>query len=169
MSKTSWNREQLFSSTGIEGSGDWATPSTLFEALDAEFGFDLDACATASNATCDDFISPDEDAMTVDWETRGSTIWVNPPYGRGVLDWVKKAYLTSLRGCTVVVLIFARTDTRWWHLYASRAAEIRFIKGRVHFNRGSAAGPATAPSALLVFSETLRKPVIQHVILPRGD
>lgn len=160
-----WSKDVLFSSA----KQDWSTPKDLFTSLDSEFSFDLDACATSANAKTLNFIGPEEDALTVDWSERGARIFCNPPYGRGIGEWVEKAYKTSLSGPTVVVLIFARTDTKWWQDWASRAAEIRFISGRVHFERGGLTGPATAPSAVLVFSEEYRVPLIKHVQLPRGN
>ena len=151
---------------------DWETPVELFDALDSVFEFELDAAATAANTKCDNFISPQEDAFGVDWSSRvpaGSSVWLNPPYGRGVGKWLEKAYSESLRGITVVVLIMVRTDSNWWKDWAMRAAEIRLIRGRVHFERNGESGPATAPSAVLVFSEDLRTPAWTLVRLPRGN
>jgi phage N-6-adenine-methyltransferase len=164
-----WNEKQLFSGTDKGGSEEWATPKELFDAVDKEFGFDLDAAAAEGNKKVDNFISKEEDGLATDWSERGSVVWVNPPYGRQVKDWLIKAHEESLKGVTVVVLIFARTDTEWWHLHANKAAEARFIKGRIYFERADGhKGPSTVPSVLLVFDEKRRRPHMTHIELPRG-
>jgi len=156
----------LFSSA----SNEWVTPQPLFDALNAEFGFDLDAAASPANAKCEAFLTCDDDALSVPWHTRASSVWLNPPYGRGIGRWVQKAYDESRQGCRVVVLVMARCDTRWWHQWATRAAEIRFIHGRIWFLQGAkSVSAAPAPSAVLVFDEDLRRPVVTHVTLPRRE
>ena len=167
MTASAWNQEQLFSTTE-KGSERWETPDSLFKALDAEFGFDLDAAADEQNSKVQRYITREENALSVDWSERGSTVWLNPPYGRDIPLWMSKAYEESRKGVTVVVLIFARTDTRWWHDYASKADEIRFIRGRIHFKRADGhTGPSTAPSSVLVFSGGDEPPKVSHVELPR--
>ena len=185
---TGWTREVLFSTTGSEGRGDWRTPAELFELLDHEFKFGLDAAATSGNALCERWIGP-----CGAWDTKGSgnwhgaldpTVsgvergraaprgrrsgWLNPPYGRGLDAWIKKAYEESLKGCTVVVLIFARTCTRWWQDWAMKAAQVRLLRGRVYFEVDGKRGPSPAPSCVLVFSESLRTPTFTGVEYPRG-
>jgi hypothetical protein len=64
---------------------------------------------------------------------------------------MRKAFESARAGkATVVCLIPARTDTRWWHQYASHAREIRFVKGRLKF--GGHANSAPFPSAVVVFA-----------------
>ena len=168
MTNSAWNRRQLFAGTDTGGSEEWATPRGLFDALDMEFGFDLDAAASNSNACVPEFITKSEDALTIDWSARGSVVWLNPPYGRGVGEWLAKAHSESMKGITVVVLIFARTDTAWWHEHASKAAEARFLRGRVHFERADGhTGAATAPSVVLVYDERRRRPHISHIDIQR--
>lgn len=162
-----WNEKQLFSSTE-KNSEKWETPQSLFNHIHQEFHFDLDAAAEEHNTKLPSYISPEQDSLSQDWSTLGTTVWLNPPYGRQIKHWIRKAYEESLKGICVVVLTFARTDTDWWHTYASRAAEIRMIKGRVKFVREDGhTGPATAPSALLIFDEKRRNPVVRHVEVPR--
>jgi phage N-6-adenine-methyltransferase len=124
---------------------DWETPTDLFQCLDAEFGFELDVCATSANAKCSAFFSPEVDGLRRLW--RG-VCWMNPPYGSAIRSWMAKAYQSSLEGATVVCLVPARTDTRWWHDFAMRG-EIRFLRGRVHFGNGKNSAPF--PSAIVVF------------------
>lgn len=165
---TSWTKEILFSETGSSpGSDSWGTPESLFLELDREFNFDLDAAASDQNAKVKKYLTKETDSLAQDWARMARSVWLNPPYGRDVGRWIEKAYHESLRGCTVVVLIFARTETQWWQQWAMRAAQIRLLEGRVYFNQGGKVGPAPAPSAILVFSEQLRVPQFSKVKLPR--
>ena len=123
----------------------WATPPAVFDALNAEFGFELDVCALPENAKCARFYSPADDGLAQEWS---GACWMNPPYGREIGRWMRKAYEESLRGATVVCLVPSRTDTAWWHDYAMKG-EVRFLRGRISFV--GAAGPAPFPSAIVVF------------------
>jgi phage N-6-adenine-methyltransferase len=123
----------------------WATPQDTFDALNAEFGFQTDVCALAENAKCRNFYTPEQDGLAQNW--RG-TCWMNPPYGRQIGKWMRKAYESSLTGATVVCLVPARTDTAWWHDYAMRG-EIRFLRGRLKF--GGSKNSAPFPSAVVIF------------------
>lgn len=79
----------------------------------------------------------------------GGVVFVNPPYGRGLPAWIRKAYAESLAGSLVVMLVPSRTDTRIWHeVIFPHASEVAFMKGRVHFGE---AGPAPFPTALVRF------------------
>ena len=125
----------------------WATPRKLFAELDAEFHFDLDPCATADNATCADYFTIEDDGLLQNWG--GRRVFCNPPYGRKIGDWVRKCYEESKRAEVVVLLIPARTDTAFFHDYIyHKAREVRFIRGRLHFND---AGPAPFPSMIVIF------------------
>lgn len=138
--------DALFSSE----KSDWETPEWLFKQLDEEFDFGLDAAANSLNAKCDLYIGEQRNALTADWSGLG-TVWLNPPYGRHIGQWIEKAYRESQKGITVVVLVPARTDTAWWHDWAMRAQEIRFIRGRLKFV--GAASSAPFPSAILIFKQ----------------
>ncbi|MBW2662908.1 MAG: adenine methyltransferase [Deltaproteobacteria bacterium] len=131
-----------FSSTTCE----WSTPQGVFDNLDDEFGFTLDPCATHENAKCKKYFTQTEDGLKQDWGTE--KVFMNPPYGRVIGGWMKKAYESSLNGATVVCLIPAKTDTRWFHEYAIKG-EIRVIKGRLKF--GDAKNSAPFPSAIVIF------------------
>lgn len=126
----------------------WKTPQYLFDELDKEFGFDVDVCAITENAKCSKYFTPEEDGLSKDWV---GVCWMNPPYGRAIGNWVKKAYESSVKGgATVVCLLPSRTDTRWWHDYCiDGGAEIRFIKGRLKF--GDSKNSAPFPSAVVIF------------------
>lgn len=128
----------------------WATPADFFACVDAEFGFTLDVCALQENAKCERYFTPETDGLSQEW--RG-VCWCNPPYGRGIGEWMKKAYESAEAGATVVCLIPSRTDSRWWHDYVMKAAEIRFVKGRLKF--GDAKHDCPFPCALVIFRRKL--------------
>jgi phage N-6-adenine-methyltransferase len=133
---------------------DWATPLDFFERLDAEFRFTLDAAASSHNAKCSRFFSEADDGLAQPWKAEDgspATVWVNPPYGRQIAAWVAKARAESWSGSTVVLLVPARTDTRWFHddVLACRRAEVRFVRGRLKFGNATAGCPF--PVMLLIF------------------
>jgi phage N-6-adenine-methyltransferase len=125
---------------------DWETPPEFFAALDAEFGFTLDVCALPHNAKVSRHFTPEDDGLAQSWGD--SVCWMNPPYGTAIGKWMAKAYDASTKGATVVCLVPARTDTRWWHDHAMRG-EIRFIKGRIKFVGAKFGAPF--PVAVVVF------------------
>lgn len=129
-------------------SNEWTTPRDLFDELDAEFHFDLDAASTDENALCARHFTKADDGLTQEWV---GNVWLNPPYGREIGKWMRKA--SEYRGGGVVVcLVPARTDTRWWHDWVvGHASEVRFIRGRLKFG-GSHAG-APFPSAIVVYDK----------------
>jgi phage N-6-adenine-methyltransferase len=124
----------------------WATPQELFDSLNEEFKFTLDVCALPENAKCDNYFTPETDGLSQPWE---GVCWMNPPYGREIGKWIKKAYVSSLMGATVVCLVPARTDTAWWNDYVVKG-EIRFLRGRLKF--GGSKNSAPFPSAIVIFN-----------------
>lgn len=127
---------------------DWATPPEVFAALDQEFHFDLDPCADESNHKCDRFFTVQNDGLKQSWG--GSRVFCNPPYGRTIGQWVRKAYEEGHKAGTLVVLLIpARTDTRYFHDYILHRAEIRFIPGRLKF--GDAKNSAPFPSMVVIY------------------
>lgn len=142
----------------------WATPQHVFDALDAEFGFSLDVCATAANAKCSRFFTAAEDGLSQSWAADNA--WMNPPYGRAIDAWLEKAADEAEAGATVVCLIPARTDTRWWHdQVMARASEVRLVRGRLTF--GAASSPAPFPSAIVVYRPTPTACQVSAWIPPR--
>jgi phage N-6-adenine-methyltransferase len=110
-------------------SSDWETPQGFFDKLNEEFWFTLDVCASQENAKCTRYFTKDDDGLNQEWS---GVCWMNPPYGKEIPKWMEKAYKSSLYGATVVCLVPARTDTRWWHSFAEKG-EKRFVKGRLKF------------------------------------
>ena len=104
-------------------SDEWETPDELFDDLNEEFEFDLDVCANKRNAKCKLYYTEEDNALVLPWD---GVSYMNPPYGRNIKAWVEKARSEALKGNTVVCLLPARTDTKWWHENCMMAAEIRF-------------------------------------------
>jgi len=125
----------------------WSTPQDFFDEQNAIYGFTLDVCATADNAKCARYFTEADNGLEQPWH---GACWMNPPYGRAIGLWMRKAYESHLTGATVVCLVPSRTDTRWWHDYAMKG-QIEFIRGRLKF--GDAKNSAPFPSALVVFSK----------------
>lgn len=123
----------------------WSTPQYFFDSLNAIYNFDIDVCATKENAKCKQYYSPLDDGLLQEWK---GSCWMNPPYGRHIYDWVKKAYLSYLDGATVVCLLPARTDTKWFHEYCTKG-RIEFLQGRLKF--GNQKNSAPFPSMLVIF------------------
>ena len=122
-----------------------ATPQDFFDKLNVEFGFGLDVCATPENAKCPRYYTKADDGLAQDWGT--GAVWINPPYGREIGAWMRKANEAAKSGATVVCLVPARTDTKWWHEYVIQH-EVRFVRGRLKF--GDAKNCAPFPSAVVV-------------------
>ena len=127
---------------------EWATPQELFDSLDAEFHFTLDPCASEGNAKCSQYFTKNQDGLAQKWT---GVVFMNPPF-RYCDRWVKKAYEECGRGVTVVCLLPSRTDTAWWHEYATKA-EIRWIRGRVKY--GGRGVNAPFASCILIFRPAL--------------
>jgi len=140
----------------------WCTPQSLFDKLDQEFHFTLDAAATDKSAKCERYFTPETDGLKQDWG--GNIVFCNPPYGREITLWISKGFTESYKpNTTVVMLIPARTDTSYWHTYILPHAEIRFLRGRVKFTdeNGVTKYPAPFPSAVVIFTK--------HKNIRKGD
>lgn len=137
----------MFSSASDE----WETPQYLFDELNREFHFNIDVCATQENAKCEQYYDKSMDGLLQSW---AGGVWMNPPYGRNIGKWVKKAYESSLNGATVVCLLPSRTDTAWWHDYCMKG-EIRFIRGRLKF--GNSKNSAPFPSVVVIFKPQIKE------------
>lgn len=124
----------------------WETPQWFFDKLNDEFGFETDLCAIPENAKCTKYFTPEQDALTQEWT---GVCWMNPPYGRGLNKWIRKAYESAQKNdATIVCLLPARTNTGWWHDYCMKA-EYRFVRGKLTF--GDAKDPAPFASVVVIF------------------
>lgn len=139
------NLKALYTSNTDE----WATPQEFFDKLNDEFHFTLDPCALPTNAKCTKYFTPHDNGLSQNWG--GEIVFCNPPYGRAIYDWVRKCSEESKKpNTTIVALIPARTDTRYFHEYIyNKAREVRFVRGRLKF--GNSKNSAPFPSMVVVF------------------
>lgn len=155
----------LFSSRSEE----WETPQYVYDYLNGIFRFDIDVCASGHNAKHKSYFSKEDDALQQDWGAK--SCFMNPPYGRKIIKFMEKAYAESRKNAKVVVLITARTDTEWFHKYASKAEMIWFIRGRISFG-STGEGRAPFPSCIIIFDKTIRRdsndsPMIDFITIPK--
>ena len=155
-----WQADGAFSSKHH----DWQTPAEFFELLNDEFEFTLDAAASAHNAKVSNYFTKEDDALKQDWAKaagKGGAVFINPPYGRKIGQWIEKAAEEGQR-VTVVALVFARTDVKWFHDHIMpKATELRLIRGRLSFTREGRKGTAPAPSMIVVWRPGIR--VTKHL------
>jgi site-specific DNA-methyltransferase (adenine-specific) len=137
------NRELFrFGQYERSGSDYWLTPPDILADLEKKYGDYFDPCPR----------NPDFDGLEIDWPRHG-WVYVNPPYSN-ITEWAKKAYHEHLKGCNVIMLIPARTDTRYFHDYINEKAEIKFIKGRLKYVNpitGESKGSAPFPSIFCIW------------------
>ena len=129
---------------------DWETPHSLFNVINREFQFTLDAAASAKNTKVKHYINKKQNGLLRSWGQ--NVVWLNPPYGQGtapISAWVRKAYHESLSGATTVLLIPARTNTNWFHDFCLKRGEVRFIRGRPKF--GGAKQGLPQPLCFVIF------------------
>lgn len=124
----------------------WATPQDFFDKLNRIFDFTLDPCASDSNHKAEKYFTIEDNGLEQSWD--GERTFMNPPYGREIGKWVKKA--SEQKGGLAVCLVPARTDTKWWHDYVvGGGATIWYLRGRLKF--GGQANSAPFPSAVVIF------------------
>lgn len=136
---------------------EWATPWDLYNLLDSKFKFTLDPCATMENHKCAKFFTKEQNGLEQSWENE--RVFCNPPYGSQISEWVAKAWSECLHNNVFVVMLLPpRTDTNWFHEYASWTSEIWFLKGRVKFQNPINPGQSPQdPSCLLIFDNSNRQ------------
>jgi phage N-6-adenine-methyltransferase len=151
-------RSILYQSTDNGGKDNWATPPDLFAKLHYEFHFTLDVCAEAWNRKLPRYFDKAADGLKQEWT---GVCWMNPPYGRAIGKWMRKAMEQAKAGATVICLVPAKTDTKWWIDTCPYASEIRWFNGRIKFvnpETGQDDKPAGFPSALVIFRPPVAKP-----------
>ena len=134
-------RKTLHSSKSVE----WGTPQEFFDQYNKIYNFDLDVCATPELAKCKKFFSPKDDGLSKDWKGK---CWMNPPYGREIKKWVKKANEEIINGNAeiIVALLPSRTGSGWFQDYVlftdqKVRVQIEFIRGRLKFKGAENSAP----------------------------
>jgi len=139
------------------------TPDELYASLNEEFSFTIDVCADKENTKCSQFFTVQDNALAKDWS--GNVCWMNPPFGRSLSDFVKKAYAEGIKGTTVVCLLPVRSNTGWWHDYCMKG-EIRLIRGRPKFQGYEHGLPW--PLAVVIFGPKAENGVVKSLHLTHG-
>lgn len=130
----------------------WETPKWLFDLCDGICHFNTDVCALPENAKCAHYYTPEVDGLSQKWQ---GVCWMNPPYGKEIYHWIKKASDEAATGVKVVALLPARTDTKWFHeyIYNKKRVTVEFIKGRLKF--GNCVNAAPFPSMIVIFHPSI--------------
>lgn len=129
-----------------KASDEWETPDALFQRLNAKYQFVIDAAASAKNTKVGLYWSFEDDALTKIWSDVNGWIWCNPPYSK-CAEFVQTAAQSN---SNTVMLLPARTDTRWFHDWVYNRAEIQFLRGRLKFSGSKNSAPF--PSMVVVFN-----------------
>ena len=120
-------------------SDEWSNPDYVFDSLDKEFHFTLDPCATEEIHKCIRYFTIEKNGLEKDWG--GEVVFCNPPYSQ-IKKWVEKGYREGIKDNTIVVMLIpARTDTRWFHNFILHRSEVRFIAGRIKFGEAKYNAP----------------------------
>ena len=128
---------------------EWETPPEVFNKLNKEFKFNLDPCTTKRIAKCKRYFTKKEDGLKQNWKGK---VFMNPPYGRGIENWVRKAWTEVKKGNAQVVacLIPVRGGNDWFSIY-SKYGELRFIRRRIAFGLNGVFSTGPFNSMLLIF------------------
>lgn len=138
----------------------WETPDTLFQALDNEFHFTLDVCASETNSKCPNYFDEKSNCLTQTWS---GVCFMNPPYGREIKYFVEKAYFESQKNAIVVCLLPVRTDTKWWHKFCMKSYEIRLLTRRLSFSNSDNKAPF--PGAVIIFKSGNYEPRLKAQVI----
>lgn len=141
--------------TGLETFTSWQTPLSLFNRLNGDAHFLVDAAASEANHLVPKWYGPGsslgEDALSINkWL---SPAFCNPPYGRGMGRWLDKFIEQAALGTTIVALLPARVEARWWYEKVVQHADILFLVGRVPYIRPDRTKPSQPdhPSAVCLY------------------
>lgn len=140
-------------------SDEWATPQGLFDMLNEYYNFIFDLACSKENCKTQNGFTIEDDSLNQSWveitmNNSSGWLWLNPPYSK-CKEFVEKAHQECLKGAKIVMLLPARTDTRWFHafLYKKKYVNIEFIKGRLKF--GDSKNSAPFPSMIITLNNTL--------------
>ena len=144
-------------------SDEWSTPQHIFDKLNQKYNFTLDPASDGINNKCAKHFTMKENGLLQDW--KGETVFINPPYSK-TYDWVHKAFHEAMHNsCTVVMLLPARVDTRWFHEFCLDplvTKSVTFIKGRLKF--GGNKNSAPFPSMIVEFCAPKQQPQQPNVV-----
>lgn len=149
------------SNTDVNTKDLWQTPQDLFNTLNKEFDFSVDICASADNKLCPQFFSEEDSALKNEWVFFTNTAcFLNPPYSQAKEFLIRAAEQADNHNLTVVALVNANTDTKWFAEAVSTANEIRLISGRIAFSQpdGKKANGNTKGQCIIVWRGNCKTP-----------
>ena len=140
----------------------WQTPQELFNTLNQEFDFDVDICASEDNKLLLDYFTEERSALTNHWNiySRSFSAFMNPPYSQAQVFLERAEQQARLHNITVVALVNANTDTKWFADAAKSANEVRLISGRIGFTRpdGKKVNGNTKGQCLIIWRGNCKTP-----------
>ncbi len=142
--------------TGMMSSNtdEWATPKLFFDKLNEKYHFTLDPCCSIENRKCEKYYTKKENGLLQSW--KNERVFCNPPYGREIGKWVEKAYIENKKNNVFILMLLpARTDTRWFHDFIYLKHKVEFLKGRLKFNDGKQSAPF--PSMVVILENEGRE------------
>lgn len=124
------------------------TPDALYDWLDRQYNFVMDAAADEVNAKCGFWLTQEDDALTTDWVAefdligRRRSVFVNPPFALSA-QFAKKCAEEAAKGCLIVAVFNCSTGSKWFreHVHGV-ASEVLFLSGRVSFVEPDTGRPA---------------------------
>lgn len=131
----------------------WITPDWFYSKLNEEFRFDFDPCPYS-----EELIPPEKDGLLIEW---GESNFINPPYRRYLKEaFVQRSLEMCQKGKLSVLLLPVSTSTKLFHrIIKPNASEIRFVEGRIKFQKKDADGILYTPktggmhdSMIVIFS-----------------
>ena len=145
----------------------WQTPQCLFDTLDQEFNFEMDACADDYNHLCHVYFTESDSALESSWVCN---CFLNPPYSQTELFLLRANEQAKRNNITVVALVNANTDTKWFKAASETANEIRLISGRVGFVKpdGTKANGNPKGQCLIIWRGNCKTPC-QITVVKRND
>ncbi len=150
---------------------EWETNWDLYNKLNKIFKFKVDLAASDDNSKCKHYITKEVDSLKIDWNIfKGENMWLNPPYGKQLKYFVKKANETEYENNCLCMLIPASTETKHFQeIIFENAKLVIFIKGRLKFLlNGKEVGSSTKGSSLVVFGDIKKEQVYNLFDLELG-
>lgn len=139
----------------------WQTPQALFDSLNKEFEFGVDVCASDENHLCTCYLTQEHSALTHEWTEpyyyenvrEINSAFINPPYSQTKEFLTRASEQAKKHNITVVALVNANTDTKWFSEAVKTANEVRLITGRVGFVKpnGAKANGNTKGQCLIIW------------------
>ena len=106
------------------------TPETIWESLNQEFNFTIDACASDKNHLVERYWTIESNALKQNWD--GEIVYCHPMYDQRTPQFIRKAVSSN---CLSVFLLPSSTNSVYFHKYlwdsslhkSREGIEVRFL------------------------------------------